>query len=334
MLKTKPTISSENIKSRAKKVIDESIKYGVTAIRTHIDVDPTIELRGIKALLDLRKEYEEKIDLQIVAFPQEGISESPGTYELMCEALSMGADIVGGHLSIAKNFQEHTQNVFRIASKFDRDVDIHVDFDIDRDYSTSTRHEDGIIYPDNLGIISMGEEIIRQDFKGRVTASHLCGLDSIPPDLSSNTIDLIKDAGISVIALPPGNLFLQGRSDQYKVRRGVTKVKELISSGVCVSFGPDNIRDPFNPIGSPNMIHNAVITAYACHMTSKKDFREVIKMCTINAAKTIGLKGYGICENCIADLVMFNFPSIEEILAYQDTPRVLIKNGKIIFESS
>lgn len=334
MLEIKPNLTFENIKLRAKKVIDESIKNGVTAIRTHVDVDPTIELRGIKAILDLQNDYKDKIDIQIVAFPQEGILESPGTYELMQEALNLGANIVGGHLSIAKDYQEHSRTVFSLAKKFDKNVDIHVDFDIDKDYSVCSAHKDGRIYPDNLGVIWMAEETIRQGFIGRATASHLCGLDSISPEITPNVISLIRTAGISVIALPPGNLFLQGRSDQFRVRRGVTKVKDLANAGVCVSFGPDNIRDPFNPIGSPNMIQNAVLTAYACHMTSNMDFEEVINMCTTNAARIMGLKEYGLKENCFADIVILNASSVEEVLAYQATPRFVIKHGKILFESS
>lgn len=333
MLESKANISKEDIKRRAAKVIEESVRFGVTAIRTHVDVDPVIQLKGISALLELKREYKDRIDLQIVAFPQEGISESPGTYELLVEALQMGADIVGGHLSIAKDYQEHSEKVFALAKQFDRNVDFHVDFDIDKDYAKSTLRADGRSYPDYLGAVTMAEQTLKHNYCGRVSASHLCGLDSVPPEIAPYVIALIKKAEISVIALPPGNLFLQGRSDKSRVRRGVTKVKELIEAGVRVSFGPDNIRDPFNPIGSPNMILNAILTAYACHMASHTDFQEVMRMCTSHAAGIMGLPRYGLTENCHADVVILGHPSVEEVFTYASTPRYVIKRGRIVFEN-
>lgn len=333
MLEAKRGITMENIKQRARRVIDESIRSGVTAIRTHVDVDPIIQLRGMQALLELKQEYADRIDLQIVAFPQEGISEAPGTYDLMNEALRMGADVVGGHLSIARDYREHTEKVFRLGNDFDRLVDIHVDFNIERDYSHCTRHEDDRLYPDDLGVVCMAEEVLRQGYQDRAAASHLCGLDSIPPEISENVISLIKKAGIAVIALPPGNLFLQGRADPYRVRRGVTKVKDLLRAGVRVSFGPDNVRDPFNPIGSPNMIHNALLTTYACHMNSHEDFQKILQMCTTDAAVIMNLPDYGLAENCYADLVVLGCSSVEELLAYQPIPRWVIKHGTIVSES-
>lgn len=333
MLESKANISKEDIKRRASKVIEDSIRFGVTAIRTHVDVDPVIQLKGMSALLELKDEYKGRIDLQIVAFPQEGISESPGTYELLVEALKMGADIVGGHLSIAKDYQEHSERVFDLAKQFDRNVDFHVDFDIDKDYSKCTLRADGKSYPEYLGAVTMAEQTIKHGYCGRVSASHLCGLDSVPPEIAPYVIALIKKAEISVIALPPGNLFLQGRSDKFKVRRGVTSVKQLLEAGVCVSFGPDNIRDPFNPIGSPNVILNAILTAYACHMASHTDFQEVMRMCTTRAAGIMGLEHYGLTENCAADVVILGHASVEEVFTYASTPRYVIKRGKIVFEN-
>lgn len=334
MLESKHSISVADIKFRAGKVIEESIRYGVTAIRTHIDVDPTIGLRGIQALLELKTEYQGRIDLQIVAFPQEGISESIGTYDLMVEALRMGADVVGGHLSIVRDHREHSQTVFQLAQEFNRPVDIHVDFDIDRDYSRCITRVDGKTYPENLGIVWMAEEVLNRGYNGRAAASHLCGLDSISPNLSTNVVNLIHDANIAVIALAPGNLFLQGRLDRCNVRRGVTKVKELQQASVRVTFGPDNIRDPFNPIGSPDMILNAILTTYACQMTSKNDFKEVLHMCTTHAAQIMQLPDYGLQEGCLADLVILDRATVEDVLAYHARPCVTMKHGRVVWELS
>jgi cytosine deaminase len=333
VLQAKPGITTEDILLRASKVILTSLKGGVTAIRTHVDVDPTIGLKGIEALLELKRKISDLIDLQIVAFPQEGISESPGTLELLREALRMGADVVGGHLSIAKDFLEHCRIVFSLAKEFDKDVDFHVDFDIDRDYQKQSIHADGMKYPDELGIVWLIEEADQQNYSRRTNASHLCGLDSISPDDANRIISLIAKLGISVVSLPPGNLFLHGRSDPNRIRRGVTKVKALLDAGVCTSFGPDNIRDPFNPIGSPSMILNAVLTAYACHMKSPDDFNAVFEMCTVNAAKILRLPNYGIAPGCYADLIILDSDSPEEILANPGNPRYVFKRGRLIAES-
>lgn len=332
MLNYKNNLTIESIKRRATKVIDESIRYGVTAIRTHVDIDPIIKLRGIKALLELKTKYKNKIDLQIVAFPQEGINQSPGTYDLMIEALNFGADVVGGHLSIANNYQEHMDQVIQLAKKFSKPIDIHVDFNIDRDYSIKTLLSDGKRYPRDLGIVCMAESIIKSKFSGSVTASHLCALDNIPPDTLIDIINLMRKASISVIALAPGNLFLQGRSDKNRVRRGITKVKELLESGILVSFGPDNIRDPFNPVGSPDMILNAILTAYGCHMTTDLDFQELFRMCTYKGAQIMGLQNYGLSKGCFADIVILDQPSLRYALAYHANPLIVIKKGKIVWK--
>jgi len=332
MFEYKPSVSKEDIKQRATRAIEESVRFGVVAIRTHVDIDPSIGLRGIQALLEVKEECSDKIDLQIVAFPQEGISESPGTYALMDEALRMGADVVGGHLSIARDYHEHLERVFSLANKYGKPVDIHVDFSIDKDYSRYMTRPDGKQYPENLGVLWMAEEVLRQNLEGRTAASHVCGLDSIPPDVSRNVIDLIRKADIAVIALPPGNLFLQGRSDDHKVRRGVTKVKDLLESGVRVSFGPDNIRDPFNPIGSPDMILNAILTTYACHMASHQDFKEIMRMCTYTAAGILGLPKYGLEKGCYADLVILDQDTVEDVLTFHARPLLVCKHGKITYE--
>jgi len=307
-----------------------NLRYGITAIRTHVDVDPVIQLRGIQAILNLRKKYKNKIDLQIVAFPQEGIEQSPGTYELMVEALKLGADVVGGHLSNVNDHRNHMEHVIQLAKTFIKPIDIHVDFNIDRDYSNKISFSDGIMYPRDLGVVWMADEVIQSHFNGLTVASHLCGLDNLSPEDSTNVINLLKKANISVIALPPGNLFLQGRSDNQKVRRGVTKVKELLNSGIKVSFGPDNIRDAFNPIGSPNMIFNAILTAYACHMTSSADFQEVFNMCTYTAAQIMQLPKYGLNDGCFADLVVLDQPTIIDALSYQANPLMVFKKGNIL----
>jgi len=330
VLEAKSKISREEIFERAKRTALMAVQDGVTAIRTHVDVDPSIGLKGIEALVQLRNETKRILDLQIVAFPQEGITEAPGTFDLMYKALKLGADIVGGHLSIAKDYREHTERVFELATQFNREIDIHVDYDIDRNYQKTSRHEDGIEYPDELGVVSMAEETIHRGFGGRAIASHLCGLDSLPHELAQKVIDLIVRSKVAVVALPPNNLYMHGRSDLSRVRRGVTKVRALREAGVPVAFGTDNIRDPFNPLGNSNMIQNATLTAYACHMASTEDFMKTIDMCTYEAARLMKLPDYGLQSGCYADITILDAPSIDEALATQAIATHVFKRGRLV----
>lgn len=326
----KSGLTKEDIKERAKKTILNAVQTGTTAIRSHVDVDPTVGLKGIEALLELKKELAALVDLQIVAFPQEGISEAPGTLALLKEALRSGADIVGGHLSIARDFPEHAGKVFDLAEEFSKDIDVHVDYDIDRDYTITSRHTDGREYPDQLGVVALVKEKEKRGFTGEVVASHLCGLDSISGELARNVIEFIARTGTAVVALPPNNLYCHGRSDAAGVRRGVTKVKPLLEAGVNVAFGPDNIRDPFNPLGNANMIQNAVLTAYACHMASTEDYEKLLDMCTTAAARIMKLPGYGLEPGCYADLVVLAATGVEQALANQAHVSFVFKKGRLV----
>lgn len=326
----KKRMEKEDIKERARNTILDALQGGVTAIRTHIDIDPDIGLKGIEAILELREEFSNYMVIDVVAFPQEGITESPGTLPLMEEALRLGANVVGGHLSIAKDFKEHSRILFDLAEKFDRDLDVHVDYDIDRDYSILFKSADGIEYPTALGVVPLAEETICRCFQGRVSASHLCGLDAIVPPISDRVIDLIAKARMNAIALVPNNLYCHGRADLKNVRRGVTKVKTLLNRGVHVAIGSDNIRDPFNPLGSANIIQTATLSAYACHMATQKEFEKLTDMFTIDAAKIMNLQSYGLKIGCNADLSMVEAASVEEMFAKQSNVRYTLKKGEII----
>lgn len=328
----KKTMQKEDVKRRAREAIRRSIQAGVVAIRTHVDIDPSIGLRGMEAILELKEELKDVITLQVVAFPQEGITESPGTYQLMEDALRLGADVVGGHLSIAADFPEHAARVFDLAEHFGKEVDIHVDYDIDRDYTKKSIHPDGLAYPDALGIMAMCEEKMKRNFSANVTASHLCGLDSVDPECAKQIIALIRRAGVGVVALAPNNMFCNGRGDLCNTRRGVTKAKALMEAGVPVFFGPDNLRDPFNPLGCEDMVVNALLTAYACHFATREDYGALLRMCTCDAAARMGLEDYGLKEGCRADITLLDAPDFQQVLCRAAKPTALIRGGSVLFQ--
>jgi cytosine deaminase len=337
MKEAKAAFTTADIKERAAEVLRRSIQYGVTAVRTHVDIDPVVGLKGVEALLSLREEMHGVIDLQIVAFPQEGIVEQPGTEDLMREALRLGADVVGGHLSIARDpetLQAQIDIVFRLATEFDRTIDVHVDYDIDRDYNHNvSTHTDARRYPDNLGVVRLAEKTIAEGYQGRVTASHLCSLDVVLPDLRRNVVELLHRARVSVIALPANNIYVHGRDDVVGTRRGVTRLRELRNGGVHVAVGTDNIRDPFDPFGNADPIQNAVLAAFVCHLVTPEDFWTMLELHTSTAAKLMGLSHYGLTPGCRADLVVLGAHSLDELLDGETNRRWVLKRGRIVAET-
>ncbi len=331
LLAYKSNMTVEDIKERAREVVLDSLKNGVLFLRTHVDVDPIIGLKSVIALNEIKNEFKDLIKIQIVAFPQEGISEAPGTFDLLDTAMSSGADLIGGHLSIAKDFGEHSERMFELAEKHGCDIDVHVDYDIDRDYSIYRQFEDGSSWPKELGIVDLAMCKKRRGFKRQVTASHLCGLSAANPEDAKRIIDLIYEQNINVVALAPNNMYCNGRNDRNNIRRGVTLVKPLIARGINTSFGPDNIRDAFNPLGSPDMIINGIITAYACHFSNRQDYENLFNMFTYNAAKIMGLQHYGVTEGCNADFTIFRSDTPEKILARAEKPIALFRRGELVF---
>lgn len=322
----------QDVRERAGQFLRFSAISGVTAVRSHVDIDPVVGLKSVEALLQLRDQYKGVLDLQIVAFPQEGILEQPGTEDLMREALRMGVDVVGGHLSISQSPQaikEQLDIVFHLAAEFDRDIDVHTDFGLDFDLSVS-RHKDNKLYPDGLGAVHLAEKTIREGYEGRVTASHLCGLDSVPVEIRSNVIDLLLQAGVSVVALPASNLYAHGREDATGSRRGVTRIRELQAAGVRVAVGPDNIRDPFNPYLNADLITNSILTAITCHMVTTDDFTTVVDLHTNEPAKIMRLPRYGHKPECYADLVVLEAQSVPDLLDGRRQPLLVFKRGHVV----
>jgi cytosine deaminase len=330
MKEAKLLFTVADIRERAEAVLKRLVADGVTAVRTHVDVDTIVGLKGVEALLSLRESMAHLITLQIVAFPQEGIQEHPGTEDLMKEALVMGVDVVGGHLSIGDTLRQQTDTVFRLARAFDRDIDAHVDHNIDRDYTTLREHEDGKRYPDNLGVVYLAEKTIREDYQGRVTASHLCGLDSVPPGPRDDVIALLQRANVSVIALPISNMYTHGRHDPVGSRRGVTRLLELQAGGVRVAVGTDNIRDAFDPFASGDLVQNAIFSCLACHSVSVDDFRSMMRLETSEAADVIGLDKYGQTPGCDADGVVFEARSWDALLDGETGRACVFKRGTIV----
>jgi cytosine deaminase len=311
----------EDIVGRAGRVIRSAAANGVTRMRSHVDVDTIGGLRPLEGVLEARRRYAGLIDIQIVAFPQEGILKNPGAESLMRKAMEMGADVVGGmpfNEASPDDSRKHIQIAFDIAKEHDADVDMHVDETDD---------------PRARTLEMLAQETIARNWHGRVTAGHTCALAAYPDDYAERVISLVKDAGINMIMNPATNLMLQGRLDEQPKRRGITRVKELLAAGVNVSFGQDCVKDTFYPFGRADSLEVALIAAHAAHMSLPGEIDQVFAMCTQNAAKLLRLKDYGMSPGCIGDLVLLDAETPAEAITAQPDRLYVIKRGTIVAET-
>lgn len=308
----------EEVKERAKEVMEMAISNGTLKMRTNVDVDTIGGLTPLKGVLAAREEIGDRMDLQIVAFPQEGIVRDPGTEELMRDAMENGADLVGGmphHEKSHEDAEEHVDIAFDIAKEFGVDIDMHVDETDDSNSRT-------------LEIVA--DKTIEEGYEGRVTAAHTCALAAYPDDYAEKVIEKVKRAEINMVTNPATNLVIQGRDDNQPVRRGITRVKELIEAGINVSFGQDCIKDAFYPFGKADMLEVALITAHAAHLSMPDQIRKVFRMMTENAAKILGADDeYALEVGNPANLVIVDASSAWEAIRLQPNQRWVIRNGEL-----
>lgn len=311
----------EDIVARAGRVLRSAAANGVTRIRSHVDVDTIGGLRPLEGVIETRRRYAGLLDIQIVAFPQEGILKNPGAESLMRKAMEMGADVVGGmpfNEASPEDSRKHIQIAFDIAQEYDADIDMHVDETDD---------------PRARTLETLAQEAIARNWHGRVTAGHTCALAAYPDEYAERVLSLVKDAGINMIMNPATNLMLQGRLDKQPKRRGITRVKELLAAGVNVSFGQDCVKDTFYPFGRADSLEVALIAAHAAHMSQPGEIDQVFAMCTQNAAKLLRLKDYGMSPGCLGDLVLLDAETPAEAITAQPDRLYVIKRGKIVAET-
>ncbi len=312
----------EDIVGRAGRVIQSAVANGVTRMRSHVDVDTIGGLRPLEGVLEAKRQYSDLIDIEIVAFPQEGILSNPGTEDLLWQAMEMGADVVGGmpfNEASPEDSLAHIRIAFDIAQKYDADVDMHVD---ETDNPAARTLE------------MLAREAIARGWHGRVTAGHTCALAAYPDDYADQIISLVREAGVNMIMNPVTNLMLQGRLDRQPKRRGITRVKELIAAGANVSFGQDCVKDTFYPFGRSDMLEVALIAAHAAHMSQPDEIEAVFAMPTRNAARLLRLDDYGTAPGCLGDMVIIDASSPADAITKQADRLCVIKRGRVVAETS
>ncbi len=311
----------EDIVARAGSVIESAVANGVTRLRTHVDVDTIGGLKPLEGVLAAREKYRRSIEIQIVAFPQEGILRDPGTDDLMTKAMEMGADVVGGmpfNEASPDHSARHIRLAFELARAFDADIDMHVDETDD---------------PNARTLEMLADQTLENGYEGRVTAGHTCALAAYPADYAARVIDKVRRARLHMITNPATNLMLQGRLDAEPKRRGITRVAELIAAGINVSYGQDCVRDTFYPFGRDDPLEVALITAHAAHLSQPPQIEQLFAMPTTNAARVLRLTDYGLAPGCAADVAILDAGDAAEAIRLQAPRRWVIKAGRVVAET-
>ncbi|MEC2158512.1 cytosine deaminase [Virgibacillus halodenitrificans] len=317
----KETLTHEDVKTRAKKALQWQVAQGIQHVRTHVDVtDPN--LTALTAMLDVKEEMASYVDLQIVAFPQEGILSYPNGKELVEEALRMGADVVGGipHFEFTREYGVDSMKVaFDLAEKYDRLVDIHCD-EIDDEQSRFVEVVATEAYERGLG--------------SRVTASHTTAMGSYNDAYAYKLFRLLGMSKINFVSNPLVNIHLQGRFDTYPKRRGLTRVKELLEADMNVCFGHDDIFDPWYPLGTGNMLQVLHMGIHASQLMGYEQIVNSIDLITSNSAKTLHMEEtYGVEVGKPANLIVMDGMDEYEVIRKQACTLYSIRNGEIIAET-
>lgn len=315
----KPTFTKEDIYARAKKALDMIIPNGVTAIRTHSEFDPAQGFTGFEVILQLKEEYKKLVDIQVVAFPQEGIFKAPGTEAMMHQAIETGADVVGGIPYNDAPANEHIDLIFEIAKKYDKDIDLHQDFADEADH---------------MSIEYLCQKTIEEGYQGRVSVGHLTALHALPEEKLTPIIQLMAEAQINVMALPATDLHLGARNDTYNVRRAVTPIRKLRDGGVNVCIATNNIRNAFTPYGNGDIFQTAMLAIPVAHLGGADDLPTVLPMITTNPARALKLEGYGIAEGNKANLVILDTKVVNDAIIDLPTRLFVIKDGCVTVETT
>ncbi len=313
----KPLLTPEAVIERALRYCDLAVSQGLLAIRSHVDVSTT-PLVGVEALLEVRKTVAPYLDLQLVAFPQDGLYRTADAEENLIRALDMGVDVVGGIPHFERTMTEGARSVTRLA-EIAAERGLMLDLHCDESDDPMSRHVETLAY-----------ETTRLGLGARATASHATAMHSYDNYYASKLIPLIADSGMNVIPNPLINITLQGRSDTYPRRRGLTRVQELRDAGVTVAFGQDCTMDPWYPLGSADMLEVAHMGVHAVPMTSREAMAWAFASVTLNGAKVMGLPDPSLREGGPASMVLLQARDPIEAVRLKATRLAVIRHGKIL----
>jgi len=313
----KPHLTFDDIKDRARALCRWSIAKGNLAIRTHVDIcDPT--LLAVRALIEVREEMRPYLDIQLVAFPQDGYFRYPDSEKLLSQALDLGVDVVGGIPHFERTMSEGARSVTALC-QLAADRGLLVDMHCDETDDPMSRHVETLAF-----------ETQRLGMQGRVSGSHLTSMHSMDNYYASKLLALIQEADLTAIANPLINITIQGRMETYPKRRGMTRVKEMLERGINVAFGHDCVMDPWYSFGSHDMLEVAQMGLHVGQMTGVEQTLSVFDAVTTNAARALHLEGYGLEPGCHADMVILQACDAIEAIRLRANRLFVIRRGQVL----
>jgi len=315
--KSKKEFSEEDVAARASRVLEKCVSHGTTHMRTHLEVDPGIGMRGFDGVYPLIEKWRWAIDIEICVFPQEGLLNNPGTDELMVEALQRGASVIGAAPYTDSNPHGQIDRVFELAREFDVDIDMHLDFGEDTEQL-------------DVDYVCDLTEVF--DYGGRVTVGHVTKLSTAGPAHFKAIAKRMTDAGVAVTVLPSTDLFLMGRNDEKSIKRGVTAAHKLLKDGVNCSLSTNNVLNPFTPFGDCSLLRMANLYANICQVGARAEVRDCFDMITSRSAGILRLEEYGIKIGVPADLVVIDTDQPETAVAELAPPLYGFKRGRMTFK--
>ncbi|HEX7635775.1 MAG TPA: amidohydrolase family protein [Noviherbaspirillum sp.] len=316
----KPQLTQEAIIERALQYCDWAVARGLLAIRSHVDVCDD-RLLAVEALLEVKRRVAPYLDLQLVAFPQDGLLRSPSALDNLKRAIALGVDVVGGIPHFERTMADGAESV-RILCEFAADKGLRVDMHCDESDDPLSRH-----------IETLACHTHRLGLHGRVAGSHLTSMHSMDNYYVSKLLPLIREAGVAAIANPLINITLQGRHDSYPKRRGMTRVPELLAAGIDVALGHDCVMDPWYSLGSGDMLEVAHMGLHVAQMTGQEAMHACFMAVTQTPAKILGLESYGLAPGCHADLVILDAGGVIEAIRLRAACRYVIRRGRIVSQS-
>jgi len=313
----KPMLTEEALIERALRYCDWAVARGLLAIRSHVDVCDQ-RLLAVRALLQVRERVKPYLDLQLVAFPQDGVLRSPGAIDNLTRALDLGVDVVGGIPHFERTSAEGAASV-KLLCELAAERGLRVDMHCDETDDPLSRHVETLAF-----------ETQRLKLHGRVTGSHLTSMHSMDNAYATKLIALMAEAGLSAVANPLINITLQGRYDSYPKRRGMTRVPELQAAGVPVAFGHDCVMDPWYALGSADMLEVAAMGLHVAQLTSAAQMRGCFDAVTEVPARLLGLEGYGLQPACRADCVLLQARTPVEAIRLRAQRLAVVRAGRVI----
>src|SRR5215831_15630872 len=309
----KKSMTVEDVRGRAEQTLEQCIMHGTTRMRTQVELDPGIGMRGFDAVTSLIDDYRWAIEIEVCVFPQEGLTNYPGTEELLVEGLKRGAKVVGGAPRYDSDHAGQIERIFALAREFDADIDMHLDVGN---------------APDAMDIHLVRDLTEKYKRGGRVVVGHMAKLSLLPPNLVTTIARQLADAGIAVTVLPATDLFLMGRDQDHSIRRGVADANLLLEHGVNCSLSSNNILNPATPYGDCSLIRMANLYANVLQVDRPAALRECFCMLTDRSARLLNIKDYGFTVGHPADVVIINAQAPEQAVAEIAQPVAAFKNGR------